>query len=53
MAVDRQESMTMTMKLVDKLFDWTLFAVIFSALFVFKWSAILVIAIVAAALTLT
>ena len=43
----------MTMKLVEKLFDWTLFVLIFSVLFVFKWSAILFIAIVAAALTLT
>ena len=43
----------MTMKLLEKLFDWTLFALIFSALFVFKWSAILVVGVVAAALTLT
>ena len=43
----------MTMKLFDKLFDWTLFALIFSALFIFKWSAILVIGVVTAALTLT
>ena len=43
----------MTMKLLEKLFDWTLFALIFSALFVFKWSAILVIGVVTAALTLT
>jgi hypothetical protein len=49
----RQESRTMTMKLVEKLFEWTLFAVIFSVLFVFKWSAILFIGIVTAALTLT
>ena len=43
----------MTMNLVEKLFDWTLFALIFSVLFVFKWSVILFIAIVAAALSLT
>ena len=43
----------MTMKLLEKLFDWTLFALIFSALFIFKWSAILVIGVVTAALTLT
>ena len=49
----RQESRTMTMKLADKLFGWVLFAVIFSVLFVFKWSAILFIGIVTAALTLT
>ena len=51
--MNRQESRTMTMKLADKLFGWVLFALIFSVLFVFKWSAILLIAIVTAALTLT
>ena len=53
MAVHRQESRTMTIKLADKLFGWVLFALIFSVLFVFKWSAILFIGIVTAALTLT
>ena len=48
-----QDNRTMKMKVFGKLFDWTLFALIFGALFVFKWSAILVIAIVASALTLT
>ena len=48
-----QDSRAMTMKVFGKLFDWTLFALIFIALFVFKWSAILVIGVVTAALTLT
>jgi hypothetical protein len=43
----------MTMKLFEKLFEWVLFALIFSVLIIFKWSAILVVAIVSAALTLT
>jgi len=49
----REETRTTTIKLADKLFGWVLFAVIFSVLFVFKWSAILFIGIVTAALTLT
>ncbi|MEN8133318.1 MAG: hypothetical protein ABFS45_24735 [Pseudomonadota bacterium] len=48
-----QEDRTMAMKLFEKLFEWTLFALMFSALFVFKWAAILVIAVVFAALSLT
>ena len=48
-----QDNRTMKMKVFEKLFDWTLFALIFSVLFIFKWSAILVVGVVTAALTLT
>ena len=53
MDMSGQEGRTMTMKLVNNLVEWALFALMFSALFVFKWSVILVIGVVTAALTLT
>ena len=34
-----------------KLFEWTVFTLVFSALFVFKWVAVLIIAVVITALT--
>jgi len=49
MGKNHSEGRTMTVKLVE----WTLFVLIFSVMFVFKWAAILIIAVVFAAWTLT
>ena len=48
-----QDGKSIAMQVFEELFEWMLFALIFSVLIVFKWSAILVIAVVASALTLT
>jgi predicted signal transduction protein with EAL and GGDEF domain len=41
------------MAMTTKLIEWTIVALVFCALFIFKWAAILVTAVVVTALTLT